>query len=190
MPVVFEKLAEQLREPLFRTDETGYDPLDVRSFLDEVAARLAVLEARVAKAEARADKAERRLASAKRFARGGGVSSPGDTGLLDEVVMDGQRRAEARVEAAEVESVRLREEGVSRAAAARAATDDPDLKAQVDNERHMLRGTKAACRAHASGLDDVSRAVAAARTELLGGLERELAELAAMPFLHAKEARP
>lgn len=188
--MVFEKLAEQLREPLFRSADSGYDPLDVRAFFDEVAARLAVLESRVAKAEARADKAERRLASARRFVRAnGGGASLSDPGVLDDVVMAGQRQAEDVVAAAEMEAVRLREEGVARAAAARASVDDGPMRTRVDEARAGLRGVQDLCRRHEDDLEDVDRAVRAGRHELLSGLDRELAELAAMPFLHAKEAR-
>ena len=88
MPVVFEKLAEQLREPSFRTAESGYDPDAVRAFLEETAARLALLEARVAKAERRAEIADRRLAAARRFAGSGGGA---DAGVLDDVVDAGRR---------------------------------------------------------------------------------------------------
>lgn len=188
--MVFEKLAEQLREPVFRSAETGYDPLDVRAFLDETAARLAVLEARVAKAEARAERAERRLKSARKYARAqSGGTSVSDPGVLDDVVMSGQRRAEVVVAAAELEAVRLREEGIARAAAARASVKDQETRAKVVDARSGLRGLQDLCHSHKDDLDDVDRAVTAGREELLRGLERELAELAAMPFLHAKEAR-
>lgn len=188
--MVFEKLAEQLREPLFRSDESGYDPLDVRAFLDEVGARLAVLEARVAKAEARAERAERRLASARRYARAqSGGSSLSDPAVLDEVVLAGQRRAEEVVAHAELEAVRLREEGVSRAAAARASTTDVEMRTRVDEARTGLRAVQELAHRQQDDLETVDRAVRAGREELLAGLARELDELAAMPFLHAKEAR-
>lgn len=189
MPVVFEKLAEQLREPLFRTEEEGYDPLDVRAFLDEVAARLAVLEARVAKAEARADKAERRLASARRFVSNRGPIPDADTGALDDVVMAGQRRAEQVVIDAENEVVRLRDEAARRVAEAREAVDDPRLRAELDEQRQSLKAQQENCHLAQADLETVDSAVQDARRALLSGLQHELEELAAMPFLLAKEAR-
>ncbi|MDQ1436903.1 MAG: DivIVA protein [Acidimicrobiaceae bacterium] len=189
MPVVFEKLAEQLREPVFRSAETGYDPLDVRSFLDETAARLAVLEARVAKAEARAERAERKLASARRFVRAAAPGSTPDTGVLDEVVMAGQHQAERIVVDAEAEAVRLREEAKKAAAEARASVDDPELRAHVDEHRVGLRHQLETCHVNQTALETVDHAVRSARAEVLDGLRKELAELAAMPFLFAKEAR-
>lgn len=187
--MVFEKLAEQLREPVFRTDEAGYDPLDVRAFLDEAAARLAVLEARVAKAEARAEKAERRLASARRFASSRGPGAEPDTGALDEVVMAGQRQAEQMVIDAEAEVVRLRQEAVARVAEARQAVDDPRLRAELDEQRQSLRAQTENCHLAQADLETVGHAVQDARRALLSGLQHELEELATMPFLLAKEAR-
>jgi cell division septum initiation protein DivIVA len=189
VPVVFEKLAEQLREPVFRTEEAGYDPLDVRAFLDEAAARLAVLEARVAKAEARAEKAERRLASARRFAASRELAIEPDTGALDEVVMAGQRQAEQLVVEAEAEVVRLREEAAARVAEAKQAVDDPRLQTELDEQRQALRVQQENCHLAQADLETVGGAVQDARRELLSGLQHELEELAAMPFLLAKEAR-
>lgn len=186
---MFEKLAEQLREPLFRSDESGYDPLDVRAFLDEAAARLAVLEARVAKAEARAEKAERRLESAWRFVKSGGVVLDADTGVLDDVVMAGQHRAEQIVADAEAEVIRLRQEAVQRVAESTQAIDDPRLRTELDEQRQSLRSQLETCHVAQADLETVDRAVQSARRDLLSELERELAELASMPFLLAKEAR-
>jgi DivIVA domain-containing protein len=189
VPVVFEKLAAQLRDPLFRTSESGYDPDHVGAFLDEIAARLAVLEDRVASAEARAERAERRLAAARRYAAGAdGAGS--DTGVLDEVVFAGQQRAEEIVAESAVEAERLRAEAVARVAAAKQSVDDPALRAELDEQRHRLRRQLESCHHRQADLEVVDRAVQGARGSILADLERELAELAAMPFLLAKEARP
>jgi cell division septum initiation protein DivIVA len=185
--VVFEKLAAQLREPLFRTSEAGYDPDDVRGFLDETAARLAVLEDRVAKAEQRAEHAERRLSAARRYAAGGAGS---DTGILDEVVFAGQRRAEEIGVEAVAAVDRVRSEALARVGAARSSVDDPVLRTEVGDQRQWLRRQRETCHIRQADLEVVDRAVSDARRSILTGLERELAELSAMPFLLAKEARP
>ena len=184
MPVVFERLAAQLREPLFRTSEEGYDPEDVRVFLDEAAARLAVLEARLAKAEARAGAAEKRLAGARRFARSRasreGVAP--DAAVLDRVVIQGQERAAQVAAEAVAEAERLRQEAAARVAAAAAAGDVPELRAELDDQRSALRRQRDAAASSAADLDAVAVAMRAGRDEILAGLDRHLRELAAMPF--------
>lgn len=176
MPVVFEKLAAQLRDPPFRTSESGYDPDEVRAVLDEAAARLAVLEARVAKAEARAEKAQQRLARARRFAGSGKVAIAA-TDVLDDVVRDGQHRADMIVAEAHAEVDRVRRESTAAAAAARAGAEEPELRLQVDDQRRELRRQLEECHQAEANLDAVDRAVASQRDALLAGLELDLREL-------------
>jgi DivIVA domain-containing protein len=181
VPVVFEKLAAQLHEPPFRTSDSGYDPDDVRAFLDAVAARLARLEERVAKAEARAERYEKQLSSARRFMRAGDRPSA-DTAVLDDVVMAGQRRAAEVAAEAEAEVSRLRSAAATRAAEARAATTEPELRARVDEQRAGLRAELERAHLAQDDLGAVDRAVQHARREVLAGLDQHLREL--------KEARP
>jgi DivIVA domain-containing protein len=176
VPVAFEKLAAQLHDPPFRTGESGYDPDDVRAFLDAVASRLARLEERVAKAEARAAQAEKRLASARRFMRAGSRVSA-DTAVLDDVVMAGQRRAAELAAEAEAEVSRLRTAAAARVAEARAATAEPELRAQVDEHRAALRHELERTHVAQDNLESVARGVHDARHEVLTGLNQHLREL-------------
>jgi DivIVA domain-containing protein len=187
VPVVFEKLAAQLHDPLFRTSESGYDPDDVRLFLDSVADRLAVLERRVAKAEAKADRAEHRLAAARRFVRSG-ARPEADTGVLDDVVRAGRRRAEEVAAAAAEEVQRLKLMAANRVAEARANTSEQDLRAEVDEQRTALRRELERTHVAQAEFEAVDRAVRDGRDEILAGLDQHLRELADMAAPIAKEA--
>jgi cell division septum initiation protein DivIVA len=178
VPVVFEKLASQLKDPPFRTSESGYDPDDVRFFLDDVGARLERLESMVEKAEARANAAERKLKGARRFARAGATIGT-DPGVLNEVVHAGGRRAEEVVASAAVEAARLRQDAEARLAAAQAVMDDPEpeLRAAVDEQRAALRVAMTASHGVQDDLEAVQEAVLAGRHEILSGLEQHMREL-------------
>jgi DivIVA domain-containing protein len=198
--VVFEKLAAQLQDPSFRTSESGYDPDDVRSFLDEIVARLAVLESRVAKAEARARAAERKLDEARRAVAKGGAGAGGaaviGTGAdgLEEVVRMGQRQADQIGVEAVAEVQRLRAEADARIVAAEAASEEPGLRADVETRRQELQDRLQRAQVVHENLDAVETAVSSARDDILAGLQQHLNQLGAMPFLYApiaaKEARP
>jgi cell division septum initiation protein DivIVA len=187
VPVVFEKLAEQLRDPLFRTAESGYDPDDVRRWLDEAAARLAGLEARVAKVEAKAERAERRAAMAQARAASAEAagSRTGDVALLDEVVLAGQRQAEEVVSSAHAEAARLRVEAVERAAAARASADDAGLRDEVATVRSAASAAASRAEGLRGDLEAVDAAVAQGRGEILAGLDEQLRGLAALALKEA-----
>jgi cell division septum initiation protein DivIVA len=176
--VVFEKLASQLKDPPFRTSESGYDPDDVRLFLDDAAARLERLESLVEKAEARANAAEHKLKGARRFAKAGATIGT-DPGVLNEVVHAGERRAEELVASAEVEAARLRQEAEARLASARALMDDPEpeLRAAVDERRAELRVAMSASHAAHDDLEAVDEAVRAGRDAILAGLDQHMREL-------------
>lgn len=176
VPVVFEKLAAQLREPVFREAESGYDPDDVRGFLDELAARLAVLEERVDEAETVAYRAERRLKKARKFARASGALGV-DTSILDEVVMDGQREAQELLLRADAEKARLAAEAEARVAAAKQSVDLSGVRAQIEERRADVARQQELGHALAGNLDAAAQAVRTSRDEILAGIDQQLREL-------------
>lgn len=173
---MFEKLAAQLKEPVFREAESGYDPDDVRTFLDELAARLAVLEERVEEAETVAHRAERRLKKAHKFAKASGALGV-DTSILDEVVMDGQREAQELLVRADVEKARLAAEAEARVAAAKQSVDQSGLRAEIEERRADVVRQQELEHALAGNLDAAGWAVRSARDEILSGIDQQLREL-------------
>jgi cell division septum initiation protein DivIVA len=181
VPVVFEKLADQLREPPFRTAEAGYDQADVGGFLDEVAARLSVLEARVAAAEQRAEAAEASLARARQRAeQQPAVALPSGAALAD-AIRAGERRADQVRHDGARQVEQLRAEAEARVVDLHRHAKSPELRARLVRVRDETAAVTARRDGVNQSLDAARAAVTTARGQILGGIDAALVDLKEAP---------